>query len=263
MTTTHRTCSGPTPVVDGHNDLPWELRTRAALRPGRRSTWPSTSRSGAAHRLPPAAPRRGRCPVLERVRRADPGRRRGHRHAGADRRRAPAGRPLPGRPRARRTRPTTWRRRGAAAGSPRSSAWRAGTASTTRWARCGSFYTLGARYLTLTHFRNTPWADSATDDPGVGGLSAFGREVVRECNRLGMIADLSHVADSTMHATLDVSSRARVLLPLLGPGAVRASPQRARRRAGPGPRLRRHRDGHLRAGLPHRGVPGLDRRLDR
>ena len=69
-----------------------------------------------------------------------------------------------------------------------------------------SFHTLGARYLTLTHFRNTRWADSATDDPGVGGLSAFGREVVRECNRLGMIADLSHVADSTMHATLDVST---------------------------------------------------------
>ena len=43
-------------------------------------------------------------------------------------------------------------------------------------------------------------------DPAVGGLSAFGREVVRECNRLGMIADLSHVADSTMHATLDIST---------------------------------------------------------
>lgn len=67
-------------------------------------------------------------------------------------------------------------------------------------------YDLGVRYLTLTHFRNTPWADSATDDPGVGGLSAFGREVVRECNRLGMLVDLSHVADTTMHATLDTST---------------------------------------------------------
>jgi membrane dipeptidase len=65
---------------------------------------------------------------------------------------------------------------------------------------------LGARYLTLTHFLNTPWADSATDTPAVGGLSDFGREVVRECNRLGVIADLSHVAATTMHATLDVSA---------------------------------------------------------
>jgi len=67
-------------------------------------------------------------------------------------------------------------------------------------------YVLGARYLTLTHFKNNPWADSATDEPGVGGLSAFGREVVRECNRLGMIVDLSHVADTTMHAALDTST---------------------------------------------------------
>jgi len=67
-------------------------------------------------------------------------------------------------------------------------------------------YALGVRYLTLTHVRNTPWADSATDTPAVGGLSAFGREVVRECNRLGMLVDLSHVATSTMHAALDVST---------------------------------------------------------
>jgi membrane dipeptidase len=67
-------------------------------------------------------------------------------------------------------------------------------------------YDLGARYMTLTHFKNTPWADSATDSPGVGGLSPFGREVVRECNRLGMIVDLSHVADTTMHAALDTST---------------------------------------------------------
>jgi membrane dipeptidase len=66
-------------------------------------------------------------------------------------------------------------------------------------------YDLGARYLTLTHFANTPWADSATDDPAVGGLSAFGREVVRECNRLGVLVDLSHVAPSTMDAALDTS----------------------------------------------------------
>src|SRR5215813_7350952 len=68
------------------------------------------------------------------------------------------------------------------------------------------FHALGARYMTLTHWKNTPWADSATDEPAVGGLTAFGQEVVRECNRLGVMADLSHVAPATMHATLDVSS---------------------------------------------------------
>jgi membrane dipeptidase len=64
---------------------------------------------------------------------------------------------------------------------------------------------LGGRYLTLTHSRNTPWADSATDEPAVGGLAPFGREVVRECNRLGILVDLSHVAQSTMEAALDTS----------------------------------------------------------
>jgi membrane dipeptidase len=66
-------------------------------------------------------------------------------------------------------------------------------------------YGLGVRYLTLTHVRNNPWADSATDEPRVGGLSPFGHEVVREMNRLGMLVDLSHVAPSTMHAALNTS----------------------------------------------------------
>jgi membrane dipeptidase len=68
-----------------------------------------------------------------------------------------------------------------------------------------SLFRLGVRYLTLTHNENTPWADSATDVPAVGGLSAFGREVVREMNRLGMLVDLSHVAPSTMRAALETS----------------------------------------------------------
>jgi membrane dipeptidase len=67
-------------------------------------------------------------------------------------------------------------------------------------------YALGVRYMTLTHNDNVPWADSATDEPGVGGLSAFGREVVREMNRLGMLVDLSHVAATTMRDALDVSA---------------------------------------------------------
>ena len=66
-------------------------------------------------------------------------------------------------------------------------------------------YELGARYMTITHSKNLAWADSATDDPGVGGLSDFGKEVILEMNRLGMLVDLSHVAPSTMHAALEVS----------------------------------------------------------
>ncbi|MCK0116531.1 dipeptidase [Isoptericola sp. S6320L] len=65
---------------------------------------------------------------------------------------------------------------------------------------------LGVSYMTLTHNDSTSWADSATDEPGDhGGLSGFGREVVREMNSLGMLVDLSHVAVGTMHAALDVS----------------------------------------------------------
>ena len=73
-----------------------------------------------------------------------------------------------------------------------------------------SLYALGVRYLTLTHNSNVGWADSATDGPGVGGLNDFGREVVREMQRLGMLVDLSHVAPSTMHAALD-AARAPVI----------------------------------------------------
>jgi membrane dipeptidase len=66
-------------------------------------------------------------------------------------------------------------------------------------------YALGVRYMTLTHNRNLPWADSATDDLAVGGLTAFGREVVREMQRLGMLVDLSHVSPDTMRDALDVA----------------------------------------------------------
>ena len=66
-------------------------------------------------------------------------------------------------------------------------------------------YDAGARYMTLTHSDNLDWADSATDDPEHGGLTPFGKEVVREMNRLGMLVDLSHVAPKTMHDALDVT----------------------------------------------------------
>ena len=68
-----------------------------------------------------------------------------------------------------------------------------------------AFYDLGVRYMTLTHSGNTDWADSATDDPEHGGLTEFGREVVREMNRLGMLVDLSHTSTETMNDVLDVT----------------------------------------------------------
>ncbi len=67
------------------------------------------------------------------------------------------------------------------------------------------YYALGARYMTLTHFKNTDWADSATDDPVHHGLTAFGRAVVHEMNRLGMLVDLSHVSPETMKAALETT----------------------------------------------------------
>jgi membrane dipeptidase len=67
-------------------------------------------------------------------------------------------------------------------------------------------YDAGARYMTLTHSANNDWADSATADPQHDGLTPFGKEVVREMNRLGMLVDLSHVAPKTMHDALDVSA---------------------------------------------------------
>jgi len=58
---------------------------------------------------------------------------------------------------------------------------------------------LGVRYMTLTHFGNNNWADSSTDKPAHNGLTAFGKDVVREMNRLGMMVDISHVADKTFY----------------------------------------------------------------
>lgn len=68
------------------------------------------------------------------------------------------------------------------------------------------FYDAGARYMTLTHTTNTAWADSATDAPKHMGLTAFGVEVVHEMNRLGMLVDLSHVSPDTMRAALAASA---------------------------------------------------------
>jgi membrane dipeptidase len=68
------------------------------------------------------------------------------------------------------------------------------------------YHRLGVRYLTLTHNDNVSWADSATDVPVLGGLSDFGRDVVREMNRIGMLVDLSHVSHDVMRDALDTTS---------------------------------------------------------
>ncbi len=68
------------------------------------------------------------------------------------------------------------------------------------------FYRLGVRYMTLTHNNTNNWADAHHDEPRNNGLSDFGKDVVREMNRLGMLADISHVSAKTMSDVLDVST---------------------------------------------------------
>jgi len=68
-----------------------------------------------------------------------------------------------------------------------------------------TFHDLGVRYMTLTHWKSHAWADAATDEPRYQGLSEFGESVVREMNRLGILIDLSHVSDETMMDALRIS----------------------------------------------------------
>lgn len=92
---------------------------------------------------------------------------------------------------------------------------------------------LGVGYMTLTHGKSLEWADSSTDAPRAGGLSAFGRQVVQEMNRIGMIVDVSHIADTTMAAVLDVS-RAPVIASHSSARAIADAPRNI-----PDPLLRR------------------------
>lgn len=85
-------------------------------------------------------------------------------------------------------------------------------------------YAAGARYMTLTHWDNTDWADAATDEPEFSGLSPFGQEVVREMNRLGMLVDLSHVSSETMRDALLVSE-APVIFSHSGALAINGHPR--------------------------------------
>jgi membrane dipeptidase len=86
------------------------------------------------------------------------------------------------------------------------------------------FYRLGARYMTLTHNQTTEWADSATDDPKYQGLAPFGRAVVGEMNRLGMLIDLSHVSPDVMRQAIALS-RAPVIFSHSSAGGVNGHPR--------------------------------------
>jgi membrane dipeptidase len=85
-------------------------------------------------------------------------------------------------------------------------------------------YALGARYMTLTHTKSLDWADSATDEPKCHGLSPFGEKVVLEMNRIGMLVDLSHVSDDTMRAALKIS-KAPVIFSHSGARAICSHPR--------------------------------------
>ncbi len=73
------------------------------------------------------------------------------------------------------------------------------------------YYRMGIRSMTLSHFQNNNWADSSTDQPVHNGLTDFGRNVVREMNRLGMMVDVSHVSDKTFYDAIAVSSKPVIL----------------------------------------------------
>ena len=124
-------------------------------------------------------------------------------------------------------------------------------------------HSLGVRYLTLTHNQNLPWADSRRPTtPAVGGLTDFGRDVVREMNALGMLVDLSHVAPTTMRHALETSaapvifshSSARALVdhPRNVPDDVLHDARRQRRRV----------HGDVRARLRFGGMPRMGARCD-
>jgi membrane dipeptidase len=73
------------------------------------------------------------------------------------------------------------------------------------------YYRRGIRAMTLTHFRNNNWADSSTDTPRHNGLTDFGKSVVREMNRIGMLVDVSHVSDKTFYDVIAVSTKPVIL----------------------------------------------------
>lgn len=91
-------------------------------------------------------------------------------------------------------------------------------------ANLNHLYEQGARYMTLTHSSNVGWADSSTDEEATGGLSPFGVEVVQRMNRLGMMVDISHVSAKTMHAAMDIS-KAPIIFSHSSARAIAGSPR--------------------------------------
>ena len=134
--------------------------------------------------------------------------------------------------------------------SPRSSAWRAATRSTTRSPTCGCSIGSGARYMTLTHTSNTPWADSATDTPKFNGLSPFGEEVVKEMNWLGHAGGPEPRLARHDGGRAPRDAGAGDLLALGRARAERSSAQRARQHPADAAEERRRGDGHVRARVP-------------
>jgi membrane dipeptidase len=160
-----------TPLIDGHNDLPWELRART------KGVLASIDLRSDTKKLPVPE---GGAPLMMDI----PRLRAGHvmAYTAADIRRI--------------------HRSGKIASLI---GVEGGHSINSSLATLRTMYDLGARYMTLTHTQNTPWAGSATDTPAHHGLTPFGQEVVREMNRLGMLVDLSHVSPEAMKAALAVT----------------------------------------------------------
>ena len=244
------------PVIDGHNDWAWELQALPRLL---RRRPPGPARDAHRHRPAPRRPRRRA--ALERLRRGP----------------APGTRAAKSRSRRRSSRSTGAPARGGVPGRLRARAVGRGRRGRPRLrphrlpARCGGraqhrrlpgvlrmLAALGVRYLTLTHNRNSTWADSATDEP-------VARRAHRPRPRLHPRAEPARACSSTcptsrattMHAALDVATAPVIFSHSSGPRAERPPAERARRRARPARRQRRRRDAHVRAAVPRRGVPRL------
>ena len=122
---------------------------------------------------------------------------------------------------------------------------------------------LGVRYLTLTHFKNNDWADSSTDKPAHNGLTPFGKDVVRELNRLGVMVDISHVGRQDLLRRHRGEQGAGDRIPFVVPRDLAPRPQHDRRHAARAREERRRRDDQLRGQLPQRGVPRRRREAER
>jgi membrane dipeptidase len=202
-----------TPLIDGHNDLPWEIRTRFNSDPSKLDLGADTSK------LP--APENG-APLMTDIPRLHAG------HVGGQFWSVWIPVNLKGAEAVRVTLEQIDLTKAFVQRYPRDLAMAYTAADIRRLHKAGKvasligvegghqidnslavlrqYYDLGVRYMTLTHTSNTAWADSATDVPAHHGLTAFGKEVVHEMNRLGMLVDLSHVSADTMRAALEVSA---------------------------------------------------------